>query len=538
MRQSDRVAQTGYLTKMFLRRDRFAILIWLLGIIGLIAAGAEKIVGLSGDAAQTNSLVTALQTPSMAALFVPLSGATASTAVIFAASMVVFTGLVSAMMNIFFAVRNTRTQEDNGVLEMIRAHSVGRQSSLLATVFELLLVNGLVVLLSGFTLQFINMKGSDTAGNWLFSIGIAVLGMMFGSLSLLLAQFASNARGATTMSYGLLGILYVARALTDVRNVKYTWWTVFGWLEKVDPYGHNRLMPVIYMLGLALVMLTITFLISAKRDLGSGLLPDRLGHRRANGFLMGPISLIFRLEKTSLIAWIVGLAVFGLSMGTLFDTIGDMIHNSPMVAKIIGPAAAASAGRTATLQFAAMMAVIMAIGASVPAISTMLRLNSDEQKGWLESIHARGISRWHIFVAYTLVGIVGSLLSLLAGTLGMAVGSQGTWQAFAISRILRVFWGFLPANLVVIGIVAVLLGLLGRYQQIAWVIPIYALLSIYLGGLLDFPEWTRRLTPFGWINRVPLRNVQWAQVGWLTVLSLGLILVGYFLYRRRDLVEN
>ncbi len=73
--------------------------------------------------------------------------------------------------------------------------------------------------------------------------------------------------------------------------------------------------------------------------------------------------------------------------------------------------------------------------------------------------------------------------------------------------------GFSPAVLVVIGMVAVLIGLLPRYQQIAWVIPIYAILSICLGGLLDFPEWTKRLTPFGWINKVPLKAVQWDQAG-------------------------
>ncbi len=62
--------------------------------------------------------------------------------------------------------------------------------------------------------------------------------------------------------------------------------------------------------------------------------------------------------------------------------------NSSMIAKILGPDAATTLGRTTTLQFAAMMSVMMAIGASVPAIATMLRLNSDERKGWLESIHA------------------------------------------------------------------------------------------------------------------------------------------------------
>lgn len=539
MTQSSQMVQTGYLTRMYLRHDRFAIIIWLLGIVSMVAAGASKIIGLSGNDKQMASLVTALDTPSMAALFGPLTTVKPiTTAAIFAASMMVFTGLLMAIMNIYFAIRNTRTQEDNGVLEMVRAHSVGRQSPLLATVYELLIINGATGVLSAVTLQAINMDGADLTGDWLFGIGLAVFGFMFGTFTLLLSQLASNSRGATTMSYSLLGLLYLFRAMTDVQNVKYTWWTVFGWVEKIDPYGKNRVVPILDMLGLTAVVLIVTFVISSERELGAGLLPDRPGSGRASFLLAGPVTLVFRLERTSMIVWFVGLAVYGVSMGTLFNTVGDMMTNSPMIAKIMGPAAAASVGRTTTLQFAALMSVVMAIGASVPAIATMLRLNSDERKGWLESIHARSVSRHHLFSAYTLVGTVAGLLALFAGTFGMALGSQGAKDPFAISRLMRSFWAFSPAVLVVIGIVAVVLGLLPRLQQVAWVIPIYALLSIYLGGLLDFPEWTKKLTPFGWINKVPLKTIQWDQAGWLVLLSAVLILTGDYLYQRRDLIDN
>lgn len=539
MTKSNRLARTGYLTSIFLRRDRFAIAGWLLGIVGGVAAGASKILGLSGSSKQITALVTALDTPSMAALFGPISKAHAHTSgAVFAASMVVFISLLMAIMNIFFAIRNTRAQEDNGVLEMVQAHSVGRQSSLLATVYELLLVNGLTIILVGMTLQSFQMSGTSVLGDWLFAIGTGLFGALFGTFALLLSQFASNARGATMMSYGLLGLLYIARAMTDVSNVKLNWWTVFGWVEKIDIYGQNRLAPIWNMPGLAVIILVVTFVISAKRDIGSGILSDRRGRARASQLLAGPIALVFRLERSSMIAWIVGLGIYGLSMGTLFDTVGDMMKNSPMVSKMLGPAAADAVGRTSTLQFAAMMSVIIGIGASVPAIATMLRLNRDEQKGWLESIHARSTSRFHLFISYTIVSVVAGLLTLFAGTFGMALGSQSAKRTFEISRIMRSFWSFTPAVLVVIGVVAVLIGLIGRYQQVAWVIPIYAVVSIYLGGLLNFPAWTRKLTPFGWIAKVPLKTVQWGQVSELVGLSLGLILVGYLLYKRRDLVEN
>ncbi len=150
-------------------------------------------------------MATALDTPSMAALFGPFTAVKPyTTAAIFAASMMVFTGLLMAIMNIFFAVRNTRTQEDNGVLNGFRAHSVGRQSPLLATIYELLIINVAAGLLS-LSDSASNQHGwCRYCGNWLFGIGIASLGMMFGSFALFCAQLASNSRGATTMSYGCL----------------------------------------------------------------------------------------------------------------------------------------------------------------------------------------------------------------------------------------------------------------------------------------------------------------------------------------------
>lgn len=539
MTRSNQTAQTGYLTRMFLRRDRFAIILWLLGIVAMVGAGASKIMGLSGDTHQVNSLATTLDTPSMAALFGPFTAVKPyTTASIFAASMMVFMGVLVGIMNIFFAIRNTRTQEDNGVLEMVRAHSVGRQSALMATLIELAIINVLSGLLMGGTLQGIAMSGADATGDWLFGIGLAVFGMMFGALALLVAQLASNARGATTMIYSVFGLLYVLRALTDVRHVDATWWTVFGWVEKIDPYGKNRLLPIWMMLGLAILVIAVTFMISTERDLGSGVLPDRLGRGRASRFLTGPIALVFRLERTTIIAWILGVLVYGVSMGTLFDTIGDMIYDNPMVVKIMGTAAANSVGRSMTLQFASMMSVVMAIGATVPAITAMLRLNSDEQKGWLEAIHARGVSRLHLFSAYTLVGATADLLTLFAGTFGMALGGQGVQHAIPIAHLMRAFWGFIPAVIVTVGVVGLILGLLPRYQQISWIIPVYGMMSIYLGGLLDFPEWTKKLTPYGWINKVPLKEVQWDQFGWLILLGIVLLLIGYGLYQRRDLVEN
>jgi len=69
-------------------------------------------------------------------------------------------------------------------------------------------------------------------------------------------------------------------------------------------------------------------------------------------------------------------------------------------------------------------------------------------------------------------------------------------------------------------------------------VPIYGFISLYLGELLGLPKWALKLTPYGWINKVPLHNVQWNMTWEFLVLALVLFIIGFIFYRRRDMVEN
>ncbi|ANK58905.1 ABC transporter permease [Loigolactobacillus backii] len=538
--RNSQVSQSGYLTRFYLRRDWLPIGLWLLGIVGLMGAAAGKFDGIYGTQSALASIVTTLKSPAMVSLFGPfIAKAPYTPAAVYAAEMMVFMGLIVAMMAIYFAVRNTRTEEDNGILELVRAHAVGKQSPLIAATLELLIINLMVGVLSALALQGAGMTGSNTTGDWLFGLGLAAFGFMFGTFSLLMSQLASNSRGATSLSYLVLGALYIARMLTDVQNTDATWWTVYGWIEKLAIYGKNNWLPIVLMLLLAIAVLGVTFFASAKRDVTAGLLPSRPGRQRASRLLAGPFSLVFRLERTSLIIWMIGLFVLGVSYGSIFGTVGDLMKANPVMAKVLGTAAVNVANRTVILNFAATLAIIFAVVGSIPAMITVLKLNSDERKGWLEQLHAKHVSRARLYSSYVVVALINGIMALFLGVLGMAVaGTASMTHPLTITRILRAFVGYLPALLVVLGITAVLVGLLPRLQALSWVVPIYGVFSLYLGGLFDLPKWAKQLTPYGWVNRVPLSRIQWGTFWWMTGLAVILLLIGYYGYAHRDLLEN
>lgn len=534
-------AKTGQLLRLNLRRDWLKITCWLIGLVGLMAGAAAKFNGLYGTPKTMGTIITTLKTPAMVSLLGPFTAkAPYSVALVYAAEMMVFMGLFTAMMNIYFAIHATRADEDSGVLELIRAHSVGRFSALTAAIGELVCLNLLAGVLEALGLQASGMTGMDQAGNWLFGLGLAMFGLMFGIFSCFFAQVATSARGATILSYSWLGLLYVVRMGTDVKNPDATWWTIYGWIEKLDIYGQNHWLPVVLMLAMSLVIGTLTYAVGATRDVGAGLLPDRRGRRHASRFLAGPLSLVARLERTSTSIWLIGLLILGATYGSIFGTAGDLLKSNPMMAKLIGTAATDAANRAIVLSFANKLTIIFAVLATIPGLITVFRLNGDERKGYFEQLHARSVSRAHLYFAIAGFGLIVSLASFGLAICGMYLAGVASMGANMpdFSRFMRGFWGFAPALITSIGVGALLAGCLPKWQNITWILPAYGFFSLYLGALMNFPKWATQLTPFGWVNTVPLKTVNVGTAIWMTALGIALVVVGFAAYKRRDLLVN
>ncbi|MFP3491096.1 ABC transporter permease, partial [Staphylococcus sp. SIMBA_130] len=59
----------------------------------------------------------------------------------------------------------------------------------------------------------------------------------------------------------------------------------------------------------------------AIRDLESGFIPERAGKRSASVFLQTTMGLAFRLQRTNLIAWAIGIFLLSASFGAI---LGDL----------------------------------------------------------------------------------------------------------------------------------------------------------------------------------------------------------------------
>lgn len=526
-----------FLNRLNLRRDRFNILIWALALAGLMAGVAFKFEGIYGTPQSIASIQTTLHSPAMKALFGSFDTALNKSSDVFATEMLIFMAIVMIAMNIYFAVRITRGEEDKGLTELISAHAIGRGANFYAATTELILINLTLGILYSVGIQFSGMAGVTAQGSWLIGLGLGAMGLLFGMVGMLMAQLFDNSRSATIMSYFIFGIMYVARMYTDIKNPDQTWWVPLGWIEKIDAFHGNNWLPVLLMVLLSVVLWGLALLYNRTRDIGSGLITVQFGKQRASWLLRGPITLVERLQRHSTIIWIVALFILGTTYGSIFDTIGNILKTNPTMQQVFGKAAVQSANHQILLNFVSVISVVMAALASLPALIAVNKLRGDNNRGYLESVYAKALSRTHIFSGYLLNSIVVGIVSFAASLLGLYLAGNAvlTHGDLSLNTYVHTFVAVAPTITIAIGVAALLNGLAPRLNWISWIYLGYGFFASYLGKLIKMPDWSTKLNGLGWTNEVPLHSVNYTNVSVMLLITLGLIIIGAWGYRRRDL---
>lgn len=535
-----RFGRTGQLVRLAFRRDRFRILMWIVILAALMASVAWKFEGIYGTPSEINAIKGTLASPGIVAMFGAFSfKGQVTTAEIFANEMLLFMALIQVVMNLALSVHATRAEEDLGITELVRAHAVGTLAPLSAAAIELLLVNLCLGVLYSVGLSAANMPGATTQGNWLIGLGLAATGLLFGMLGLLTAQVADHASSATGIAYTLFGLSYLARMITDVQHPRLTWWSPLGWVEKLAPYNSPRWLPIGLSLVLAIILLGLAFWANNHRDIGAGAITTRPGRAQASAFLRGPATLVWRRQRNVIIAWIVAVIIFGVAYGTVFNTIGDILKTNPTMQQVFGAAMVHEANHKILLSFTSLLAIVMAAVAIIPGMQLILKLHSDETRGWLEALYARPISRTHVLFSYVGTAFVTSTLAFIGGLGGIVVMGDASLTHVKDGISATEFWHGVAAQLpeiwVFLGLSVLLVGCWPRLKTISWLYLALGFITVYMGSLLKLPDWVKNVTPTGWMPRVPLHALDWTTFSWMVGLAVVLVVIGWLGYRRRDL---
>ncbi|WP_067726648.1 ABC transporter permease [Oceanobacillus damuensis] len=523
----------GKLTRFQLRQDRFRIPVWLISLSAVTFVTAISFVDLYQNDAERQAIAETMRNPAMTAMVGQGYGLDNYTAgAMMSHQMLLFTAIIVAIMSILLVTRHTRADEEDGRTEIIRSLPSGRLSNLTSTILLVSFTNVLLALIIGFGNYALGIESMDLEGSMLYGAALGATGIFFMALTAVFAQVSESSRGTIGLSFAVLGLAYLIRAIGDVGNETLSWFSPLGWALGAEVYVNNYWWPMLVMLGFSILLCLLAFYLNAMRDLGSGLLPSRPGRTHASLFLRSPFGLALRIQRTAIIAWAAGMFVIGVSYGSILGDLESFMEEIEIMEQMVNPVE----GYSLTEQFITMLMAIMSMISTIPVMMIILKLKGEENKNRTEHVYSHAVSRSRVLGSYLILSVAVSFIMQFLAIFGLwAAGSAVMDEGISFAVMFNAGMVYLPAIFVLIGAAVCFVGVIPKLSGLTWLYLIYSFMVVYLGDLLQFPEWMNNLSPFGHIPQIPVEEVDFIHVTILIGIAIGLTVAGFIGYNRRDI---
>ena len=528
--------QTDRLLGVIFRQERFRMLLWLIGLVGITIMTLVSYQDLYSKQTERDMVAETMDNPALIAIMGKSEGLTDYTiGAMFSQQMLLFTALAIGVMAILFVAKHARGDEESGILELVRSLPVGRLSHLTATLIAEGMMLLILVLAFGFGIGFFQASGIDWQGAFLFAVSLGGIGLFFVGVASCCAQLSSSKRGATGLAFAVLLSFYILRALAVVTEEKWTWVSPFGWIENSQPFVHNDWWPIILLIVTGLLLIGLSFYLHVRRDYGAGLLKERSGKREASPLFGSIFALFVKTQRTSLIAWTIGLFLFGAMYGAVLDDLDTYVKDNEMLEQMI----MAHSDYTLVEQFIGMLILILAIVAIIPAILALLRVKNEEMKGRLELLYSLPISRLRLMSNGLGFGMLVGVWMLAVSVAGLLLsGNIMLDETLSIKVYAGAAAVYIPALILFLGLVSACMGLVPRLTGISWVYLAFSYLVTYMGELLQLPKALQKLSIFEYIPELPVEDVKMFTLLVVTIIAVVLLIIGFVTYRRRDIQSH
>ncbi len=518
---------TWLLLRHFLRRDRWMLLAWSVGIAVLYWSQAISVEGLYRTQAEFDAAAAAMESN---AAFIAMAGPARALNTVggqVAWQATAFGAIAGGLMSMFLVVRHTRAEEESGRDELLRAAAVGRRATTTATVLLAVVANVVTGALVALSLVSVPLGVADSIG---LGVGQAAVGLLFAAVALLAAQLTSGPRAAYGLTGAVIGTVYVLRAIGDVGSPVLTWLSPIGWFQGMHAFSGLRWWPLVPLVLAAAVVCALALWTFGRRDHGAGVLAARPGPARAGPGLGTPFGLAWRLQRGALAGWSIGLFLTGLSYGSLGSDVGALLGESELTEEMF-----VRGGADLTAGFYATAILLLALMSCGYAISTALRPRHEEASGLVEVLLATGLSRSRWLGTQVALTVLGTVTVVSAAGLGLGTGyaltsgDPGTGASYVVATL-----PYAVPVLVMSALARLLHGLSPRLAGLAWIALVFALVVMLFGTLLRIPEWVQDVSPFHHLALTPAEDFRWQPLLALALVAVVLSALGQALFRRRD----
>lgn len=526
------LAGVGTAVKFILRRNWLRLLIWaaVLAVMIPIVYGSQQ--EAFPTQASRDAYAQVANTPAVAAM-TGLPYAAGSLGGILVIKIWMTLAVALGFASIFLVTRNGRADEETGRTELLRSAALGRHAYSVANYLvagALSVVTGLLISLLCLGLKL------PTDGSWTMGASIAGTGLAFVAVSAICGQLATTSRGANSLAVALLALFYFIRAGADLQAngtdpSALSWYSPIGWAQNMRSFGQDNWWPLTALLGLAVLGCALALRLETRRDLGSGILPERAGPATASALLANPLGLVLRLQRGSLLGWFLGAVVAGLFFGSVARAMTSVLDpDNPFAKSFVG------AGHDMLDGVMGIFVLFNGLLAGAFAVQALAGARSEEESGRLESQLAGSLSRFGWLWAHVLVAGIGSAAMLLVGGYLTGASSQGAATGGSMAAASFAYW---PAVLLMLGVLLFCQGFIPRPSTgIAWAVYGLSVMAAMFGGLLSLSEDVIKATPFGAVPRLPAEDFALLPLVVLGVIALVLATIGFWRFRARDLMPE
>jgi ABC-2 type transport system permease protein len=518
---------TWVLYRHLLRRDRWHLLSWSVGLTILYYSQAVSVRGLYASQAEFDQAARAMGSN---AAFVAMAGPARALNTVggqVAWQATAFGAILGGLMVMFLIGRHTRVEEETGRDELVRASAVGRHATTAAAALVAATASLLAGILVALSLVSFPLAAADS---WGLGLGLTLCCLTFGGVALLAAQVTATPRAMYGLTGAVIGVAYVLRAAGDMGTPLLSWVSPIGWYQGMHAFSGLRWWPALLLVAAALVTGALAVVVFGRRDFGDGIVPARPGPARATPSLSTAVGLAWRLQRPAVIGWAVGVLLTGLSYGSMGNSVEELLGSNELTKEMM----AAGAGNLVDGFYAVAMVLLGLMSAGF-AVSSALRPRSEEDSGRVEGLLATGLSRHAWLLGHMVVTVLGVLVVVGAGGLGLGVayalsshdaGYVGSYLAGTLQQVAPV--------LVLAGVAWLLFGLVPRAVSLAWFGLGLGAVVLLFGDVLRLPAWLRWLSPFDHPALVPAEPFRGAPLLVLLLLAAALAGGGLTAFVRRD----
>ncbi|WP_227492624.1 ABC transporter permease [Brevibacterium sp. CFH 10365] len=532
------LAGLGHLLRFMLRRDRLWLPIWVLALSALTAYFANAIaVVMDSDSLQ--AMTAFAKNPVMALITGPGYGLDQVTIPRFIVGMYgVFLMIGSALMSILTVSRHTRAEEQTGRAELVRAGVTGRHTQLIAALVLTVFMNVLLSAGMAAAFGFSQAEPKSWSATFLFAVGIGAVGCVFAAVAAVTVQLSAFARAASSMAGAVLALGFVIRGIGDMSAVSggsldwLSWLSPFGWAQQTAPFTLDRWWPLLYSAGLFAVLLVVAVVLQSRRDLGAGIVAERLGRSQAGPLLATPLGLALRLQASNLIWWSISMLVMGVVFGSFTAAMDEGAAGMPPeILAIMG-------GRSGIVDgYLGYMALYFAIIVAAYAVIAAGGLRSEESAFHTDPVLATAVSRNGWLASWAAVTLAGA--GWLMGTAGLGEGLGAAVSMDDWSLLWPTTLGHLaqtPSIWALLGFAYLLYGFAPRLMSLSWIVFGASAVLALFGGMMQLDDAVLDLSLFTHIGQYPAQDLSAEAVLWFVGIAVVLVGAGTVGFRRRDLV--